>query len=330
MFERRSLRLPITLGVTLIVLVVTLIIGWVLITVFQAHWLLLTVGTLALALVLAGVVIYLTVTVKTISLNQRQSNFMDSVTHELKSPIASLKLYLQTLTRRPLTEPQREQFYRSMLDDLERLDGLINHLLDAARLERPLTPATEEVRLADLIAQCAEAVCLRHHVPLESIRLDLDACLVRGRRVDLEMIVRNVLDNAVKYAGDPPQVEVVLRSRAAELVKLRVADNGRGIPPPLRRKIFGRFVRLGLELERDKPGTGLGLYIVHTLVRRMRGRVFVHDREPGPGTAFEIELPLPHIETALPAPEPTVPSEALPPSEPDELDRDAAFERHGI
>ena len=95
----------------------------------------------------------------------------------------------------------------------------------------------------------------------------------------------------MKYAGAPPRVEVSLRPAADGQVVVRIADNGRGIPPHLRRKIFGRFVRLGLELEREKPGTGLGLYIVRTLVRRLRGRIRVRDPEQGPGTVFEVQLP---------------------------------------
>ncbi|HYW80561.1 MAG TPA: ATP-binding protein, partial [Thermoguttaceae bacterium] len=102
---------------------------------------------------------------------------------------------------------------------------------------------------------------------------------------------RNLLDNAVKYAGSPPEVEVSTGRMADGRVVTLISDNGRGIPPKMRRKIFGRFVRLGMELEREKPGTGLGLYIVRTLVRRLRGRIRVNDREGGPGTVFEVELP---------------------------------------
>src|SRR5438105_13238594 len=137
---RTSLGWPITLGVVMIVLVVALIVGWVLVTASQAqmsgvYWVALAIGTVFLVLVLVGVVLYLLISVKEIRLNQRQSNFIDSVTHELKSPIASLKLYLQTLDRRNVTEKQQADFYRFMLGDVERLDTLINHMLDAARLD---------------------------------------------------------------------------------------------------------------------------------------------------------------------------------------------------
>ena len=146
MVTRRSLGLPITLGVVMIVLLLALLIGWIVLSI--GYWSVLAVGATFLVLVLVGVILYLTIAVKQISLNQRQSNFIDSVTHELKSPIASLKLYLQTLRRRSVTEAQQADFYRFMLDDLDRLDMLINHLLDAARLDHlPLGQESRDVRL---------------------------------------------------------------------------------------------------------------------------------------------------------------------------------------
>ncbi len=301
MFERRSLRLPITLGVVMIVLLVALMVGWILLALFGAlqseqaaglYWALLSVGTTSLAFVLFGVVMYLTLSIKTINLSRRQSNFIDSVTHELKSPIASLKLYLQTLRRRQMSPEEQATFYGSMLEDVERLDSLINHLLDAARLEKHRTLAEkEEVELAELLRKCSSDVCLRYHVPDDVIQLQLQPCLVQAVRVDLELVFRNLIDNAVKYAGDDPHVEVTLQADGKEHVLARVCDNGRGISAAQRRKIFGRFVRLGSELERDKPGTGLGLYIVRTLIHRLGGKIKVKDREKEPGTIFEVELP---------------------------------------
>lgn len=302
MFERRSLRWPITLGVTMIVLLVALTVGWVLLAISGAvkdqvlapvYWTALTIGSMFFSLVVTGVVLYLVLVVKEIRLSQRQSNFVDSVTHELKSPLASLKLYLQTLTRHPVGEAQAADFHRSMLEDVERLDQLINQLLDAARLERrPAAKEEEDVELAALLRECADAVRLRYRIDEESFQLTLTPAVVRARRVDVDMIFRNLIDNAAKYASDDdPRVEVGCKPIAAGMVEVRVADNGRGIPLAARRKIFGRFVRLGSELERDKPGTGLGLYIVGTLVRRLKGRVRVRDRQPAPGTLFEVHLP---------------------------------------
>jgi signal transduction histidine kinase len=180
-----------------------------------------------------------------------------------------------------------------MLEDVERLDHLINHLLEAARLDRkPSNAEFEDVDLDELLEQCVENARLRYRAPSDAVHLELERSIVRARRVDLEMIFRNLIDNAFKYAGDEPRVEIVSQVTAGSEVRTEVRDNGRGIPRHLRRKIFGRFVRLGPELQRDKPGTGLGLYIVRTLVRQLRGRVRVHDRESGVGTMFEVYLPL--------------------------------------
>jgi signal transduction histidine kinase len=306
MFERRSLRWPITLGVVMIVFVVLLLVGWVLLAGFGVRFdsertafyvTLLSVGATLLTLVLVGVVMYLTLTIKAINLSRRQSNFIDSVTHELKSPIASLKLYLQTLNRRQVSPSEQEDFYRSMLEDVERLDSLINHLLDAGRLEKDRTPPEkEDVELAGLIRRAAENVCLRYQVPVETVELELAPFIVHAAPVDLELLFRNLIDNAVKYASDDdPRVHVSLSAGPEGWAVVRITDNGRGIPPQFRRKLFGRFMRLGSELERDKPGTGLGLYIVRTLINRLGGKVRIRDRETRgglpPGTTFEVQLP---------------------------------------
>jgi signal transduction histidine kinase len=301
MSVRRSLRLPIMLAIVMIALLVVLTVGWVLLAVFGAladtrfaglNWTLFSVGTIFILFLLVGVVMYLGLSVKAINLNRRQSNFIDSVTHEFKSPIASMKLYLQTLNRRHVSREEQASFYQFMLEDLDRLDDLVNQVLEAGRLDTARTDGeAEDVAMADLLHECANTVCLRYRVPSETTCLDVQACSVRARRVDLGMIFRNLIDNAVKYAGPEPQVEIVLQFRPNGNVVTQVRDNGKGIPQKLRRRIFRRFVRLGPELERAKPGTGLGLYIVRTLVRRLGGHVRVRDHETGQGTVFEVELP---------------------------------------
>jgi two-component system, OmpR family, phosphate regulon sensor histidine kinase PhoR len=299
MITRRSLSWPIALGVTMIVLIVALTVSWIIVTVRSAlegetpalYWTMLGVGTTFLVLVLAGVVMYLFISIKAVALNQRQSNFIDSVTHELKSPIAALKLYLQTLSRRKLSEAQAAEFHRSMLEDLERLDQLINHLLDAARIDRPPADARlEDVDVPQLISTIAQNTCQFYRLPQETVDLRLAPVTMHARPADVEMIFRNLIDNAVKYGGEQPKVEVDLAAQDGR-VTARISDNGPGIPAKLRRKVFGRFVRVGSELERKQAGTGLGLFIVRQLVRRMRGKITVRDRADGPGTVFEVELP---------------------------------------
>ena len=268
MINRRSIRFPVTLGVVLIVLVVALTVGWVIVSASAAlgsehsavYWTLLAVGATLFVLVLVGVILYLALTVKAIRLNQRQSNFIDAVTHELKSPIASLKLYLQTLTRHQVTAEQQADFQRFMLEDVQRLDELIDHLLDAARLEHSeLADGEEDVALDELLARCARLICQRYNLPESTVDLHLQPARVRARAADLEIVFRNLLDNAIKYSGDHPQVEIDTQSDGNGRVIARIGDNGPGIPPKLRRKIFGRFVRLGSELERTKRRHGLGL-----------------------------------------------------------------------
>ena len=299
MLSRRSIRWPITLGVVLIVLLIVLTVGWVIVSALAAlksehsgvYWTLLAIGSTFFALVLVGVVLYLVLSVKAIRLNQRQSNFMDAITHELKSPIASLKLYLQTLNRHQVTVEQQADFQLFMLEDLDRLDRLIDHLLDAARLEHSESVVEpENVSLDEILARSAKLACERYRLPAETIRLQLEPTVVCARAGDLEIVFGNLLDNAIKYAGDSPQVEVEAHGNHTQAT-VRISDNGPGIPIKLRRKIFGRFVRLGSELERKTAGTGLGLYIVRTLVKRMGGKIQVRSKLDSCGTVFEVELP---------------------------------------
>ena len=277
-------------------------------------------------MLLAGVVIYLVLSVKAINLNRRQSNFIDSVTHELKSPIASMKLYLQTLHRRQVPQEEQASFYQFMLEDLDRLDRLITQLLDAGRLDASRTDTdVEDIVLAAAArlrgGPSASAIACRS--TRSSSTWSFAPCA--ARHVDLDIIFRNLIDNAVKYAAEQPHVEVKLCTSGDRRVLVRIADNGRGIPHHLRRRIFGRFERLGLELEREKPGTGLGLYLARNLVRQLRGRIRVRDPLQGPGAVFEVQLPaqprplcppprtnLPRtgrIRAAPPAAEPLVPQE---------------------
>lgn len=290
--RRRSLHVPITLSVVLMASNVALMVFWI-ITLAQMYWWgALAWGTVLFALILVGLVVYLVLTIKEVRLNQRQTNFVDSVTHELKSPIASLRLYTETMLLRDVDEVQRKSFLEIMADDINRLDVLITQLLEVGRLDAIASEAMdEEVEAEPLLRSCAVAACTNNKRSLDAIKLDIEPAILRGSRLALEMVFRNLIDNALKYAGEVPLVEVDVRTSGAERVVARVADNGVGVPVDLRRKIFQLFFRGGSELERTRSGTGLGLYIVHTLVRQMKGRISVHGRGKLPGTVFEVELP---------------------------------------
>jgi signal transduction histidine kinase len=304
MIERRSLKWPITLAVIMLICLVSLTVGWVLLNVAGAkdsnssyvYWIVLSIGTVMFAAVVFGVVAYLLLSIQQINLNRRQSNFIDSVTHELKSPIASLKLYLQTLGRRNIEEDQKQDFYRSMLKDVDRLDQLINHLLDVARLDHQKSSAKQDesqlIRVDNLLSGLADLTRQRYNLPSDAIQLELEPIQITGRELDLNILFRNLMDNAAKYASDPPEVLVVLEMAGKPgWLRVTISDNGPGIPRKMRRRVFGRFVRLGNELERTKPGTGLGLFLVRSVLKQLKGKITLDDRPKGKGTRFDVWLP---------------------------------------
>lgn len=291
MIRRSSITWPIVLASLLLAMLVALLILWIVGQSANRQWGLLAVGTIFFTLVLVGVVLYLVLAIKEINLNRRQANFIDSVTHELKSPIASIKLCLQTLDLRTVSPDQQREFHRYMLDDVQRLDELIDHLLVAARLDAVSAPPdAEDVPLQPLLRICADSVRRRYEFGERQVDLRGGEALVHGRPRDVEMVFTNLLDNAAKYGGSPPQIVIEVRARGDRIVT-RICDNGKGISYDLRAKIFRRFFRGGSELERTTKGTGLGLYIVRSLVRKMGGTITVHGRGPLSGATFDVELP---------------------------------------
>lgn len=303
LFERKSLKWPILVATLMIISVVGLTVGWVLLNVFSAldpqknnraeiYWILLSVGAILFAFLLAGVILYLIWIIQNINLNRRQSNFIDAVTHELKTPIASLKLYLQTLNRRSVEGPQRQQFYQTMMEDVDRLDRLINQLLDVARLQRvDQEPMPKEwVSIDMVIRDNIASLTKQHGISSDVFRFSDCDCELFVQRVDLDVLLRNVMDNAIKYASASPEVEIRVECDKDQAV-INVSDNGVGIPRHLRRKIFSRFYRAGDELERKKPGVGLGLFLVRSIVDKLRGSITVAERGKGGGTTFVIRIP---------------------------------------
>ncbi|MGE5192570.1 MAG: sensor histidine kinase [Deltaproteobacteria bacterium] len=292
MFKRSSLTWPITLVVVLLALIVGLLVIWIIGQAAEQHWALLTVGTVFLTLILIGVVVYFIWSFREYRLNRRQANFIDSVTHELKSPIASLKLCLQTLDLRSVSPEQQREFHKFMMEDIQRLDSLIDHLLAVARLEHvERDDQLEDVPLEPLLKNCADEIRRRYDLKPEQIRLEVEPCVARGRPRDLEMVFVNLMDNAAKYGAQEAQVLVQAAIHREDRVVIKISDNGKGIAFDVRRKIFQRFYRGGTELERTTKGTGLGLFIVKSLVSKMKGKIHVHGRGPLRGATFEVDLP---------------------------------------
>ncbi len=291
--KKRSLHLPITLSVVLVTLNILLMVFWIILLARQQQWGGLAIGTVGFSVILCGIAVYMVIAVKEIRLNQRQANFVDSVTHELKSPIATLRLYLETLQMREIEGPQREQFYGVMEAELNRLNSLINQLLEVGRLDaigHRYEPV--DVPLEPLLRQCAKSASVHHKRDEERVfHFDVEPVVVHARPMVLEMIFGNLIDNAIKYGAAEPAVDVHVRVGTRGRVVTRICDNGEGISPSQRKKIFKMFYRGGSELERTQKGTGLGLYIVRTLVHMLKGTITVQNRESGKGSIFEVSLP---------------------------------------
>jgi signal transduction histidine kinase len=291
--KRRTLHLPITLSVLMMVLNVVLMVCWIVLLAQLNEWSALTIGTVVFALILVVSGFYMFLTIKEVRLNQRQANFVDSVTHELKTPIASLRLYLDTLRMRHVDPSQQEEFFKVMDGELVRLDHLINQLLEVARLDDIGQEAEpEDIELEPLLRRCAEAAGRHHKRKLEDVfSFDVEPAVIRARRLPLEMIFGNLLDNAIKYGAAVPHVDVRVRVNERGRVLTHIVDNGDGVPTHMRQRIFKIFYRGGNELERRQKGTGVGLYIVRTLVSLLKGKVRVLDGANGLGSIFEVELP---------------------------------------
>ena len=292
MIKRSTLTWQIVLLVVALALTVALLVLWIINNAAVKEWLQLVVGIIFFIMILLCVVFYFVWGIKEYRLNRRQANFIDSVTHELKSPLASIKLCLQTLELRTVPPEKQQEFLKFVMEDVERLDALIDHLLTAARIENaPPSRTMEEIAIDRLLAKCADEIRRRYELNAEQIRLESEPCRASGELRDLEMVFLNLLDNAVKYGGGTPQVLIQVHKKRNNRISIAVSDNGRGVQFDLRTKIFQKFFRGGSELERVTKGTGLGLYLVKTAIRKMKGKIQVHNRGPLQGATFEVELP---------------------------------------
>lgn len=257
----------------------------------SGRWIILAVGCVLFAGVLVGLILFLVSLIKQIRLNRAQQNFIDSVTHELKTPLTSLKLHLQTLQRGKASPEQASQFHAVMLEDVERLSLLLDHVLAAARLERRQAIALAPICLKPLLDEVASTIRDRYELSPEAILVDGADAEVRGEAGGLHMIFLNLLDNAVKYSGDQVRVEVAIRGLEPGGAEITVRDQGVGLAPRDLKRVFQRFYRVGSEMTRTRPGTGLGLYIVRETLHLLGGRIRAESEGEGKGTTFVVNLP---------------------------------------
>ncbi len=221
---------------------------------------------------------------------QQRRNFLLSITHELKSPIASIRLVLETLLKRQLRKEQVEHFSRNALKETDRLHDLVNNLLLAAKIETAYQPVYEEIEVNEFfrdLSQRMQTKFPRAHIEFQS---DTPVLYCKADELGLTTIGVNLIENAIKYSADEPARVTVALEHHKEKILLEFADNGLGISEEEKKKIFQQFYRVGNEDTRKTKGTGLGLYIVDQIVRAHEGKINVRDNAPR-GTVFSIELP---------------------------------------
>lgn len=227
---------------------------------------------------------------KEVELSQRQSNFLLSVTHELKTPIASTKLFLQTLQRRNLNEQKREEITARAIEENERLELLIENILNATRIEnKALQPVKSNFQFSTLVNQVKERFHKRYSKDFIRVEIESDAQIIADQFL-VETILTNLLENAVKYAGIDANITIKARPVSFQYL-ISIEDQGPGIVSEASKHIFDKFYRVGNEEIRTTKGSGLGLYIVKEFVHIMGGEISHKNNHPK-GSIFELTLPL--------------------------------------
>jgi signal transduction histidine kinase len=299
--RRERISVPITLTSALVAISVTLTVGWQILVAreFRAlmsgftmvHWFLVVVGGLLFAGIIAASILQTVWLVREIRTGQRQRSFIDAVTHELHTPLASLRLYLETLQSRTTDEEKRDEFLGIMAKDLDRLERTVGHILQSARQEEA-RPSRDPVDLDPLLRECAKELRERHALEEKAVRVHgALGVRVRGDLEELRLAFRSLLENAVRYSTDEVQVDVSVGIPSRRSVEIEVADQGIGIPPSDWERIFERFQRLSPPSVRSRRGLGLGLSVVHNIVRQHRGSVRVESEGTGKGSRFVVTLP---------------------------------------
>jgi len=293
--RRGTIVFFIILGIGLVALAVALNVGWIILN--WREGVLLFFGIIFFALLIAGMVVNTIFLVREVRRSEQHDSFINAVTHELKTPVASIRLHLETLLRRELSEARKQEFYRLMLRDTDRLTETVEQVLRAGRAgDKKAGREKADVDFSQLVRECTESVRSRYHLQPEALQYQElasngDGLHVRGSQEDLRIAVSNVLDNAVKYSGDQVEVRVKLEASGEKRVMLSVQDQGVGIPQEDLKRIFRRFYRIAHRSLSHVKGTGLGLFIVKSIAKKHGGTVFALSEGEGRGTTVVIELP---------------------------------------
>jgi two-component system, OmpR family, sensor histidine kinase SenX3 len=280
------------LGICLVAAAVTLNVSWLVLN--WREGMLIVFGSIFFLVIIAGVVINTIFLVREIRRNEQHDSFINAVTHELKTPVASIRLYLQTLQSRELDEGKRREFYRIMLEDSDRLLHTIDQVLRAGATGSILRRGSKvRLDLGEIARECVELARTRFHLGPEALQYvpHTPQAIVLGDGEELKAAVWNLLDNAVKYSQGEPKILVELEELHNNRVAVRVTDNGVGISPAELKRIFKRFYRIPASVAVRAKGSGLGLFIVRSVARKHGGRAFAQSAGQGQGSTFTLLLP---------------------------------------
>lgn len=293
--SRKSVYFFITLCVCMVALAIALNVGWILLNWREVA--LMIFGVIFFLVIIAGVVLNTIFLVREIRRNEQHDSFINAVTHELKTPIASIRLYLETLQTRDVDEAKRKDFYRIMLEDNDRLLHTVEQVLRASRTGHGRRQIHSSViDLGHLAQDCLELARTRTHLSEDvlqyrSLLKEGEHALVRGDADELRAAISNLIDNAIKYSDKEINITVEVLSVSPQVVAVRVRDHGIGIPRDQLKQIFKRFYRVQLRKASKIKGTGLGLFIVRSVVSKHGGKTFAESPGEGMGSAFTIQLP---------------------------------------
>lgn len=289
--RRKSTIFFLSLGVCLAGVAVAVGSGWIIL-----NWrmdLKVFLGFIFFGAITAGIILNTSFLVREIRRNEQHDSFINAVTHELKTPIASIRLYLQTLQSRAVEDNQRREFYRLMLDDTDRLIGTVEQVLKAGEASHKKQSQRVALDFGQLVRECVDVARTSHHLAPDSLRYEQasTAASVMGDCEELRTAVANVLDNAVKYSGPRVQVSVRVDTPDEKHVVVSVRDHGVGLPARELKRVFKRFYRVPNRALGNVQGTGLGLFIVRSIAHKHGGRVFAESGGEGQGTTVVLELP---------------------------------------
>ena len=290
--RRRSVIFFTVLGILLVAAAVTLNVSWLVLN--WREGMLIVFGSIFFLVIIAGVVVNTIFLVREIRRNEQHDSFINAVTHELKTPVASIRLYLETLQSRELDEARRREFYRIMLEDSDRLLHTIDQVLRAGATGSILrSGAKVRLDLGEIARECVELARTRFHLGPDALKYveHTSQAIVLGDGEELKAAVWNLLDNAVKYSQGDPQILVELEEMHNNRIAVRVTDHGVGISPAELKRIFKRFYRIPASVAVRTKGSGLGLFIVRSVARKHGGRAFAQSAGQGQRSTFTLLLP---------------------------------------